>query len=187
MYKLCEKFGFNEKLPTDLLSNASSFVLKDSSSVWDVLQTSIGQGKTTITPLHNAMIAAAVANNGVMMKPYVLDTVESESGTVIKSFSPENYRTVMSKDEAAILQKYMRAVVTDGTGSKAEGDGYQVAGKTGSAEFATGKETHAWFVGYADVEDPEIVVSVLVEEGGSGGSAAAPIARAVFDAYYGEE
>jgi peptidoglycan glycosyltransferase len=81
----------------------------------------------------------------------------------------------------------MRAVVTDGTGSKAEGDGYQVAGKTGSAEFATGKETHAWFVGYADVEDPEIVVSVLVEEGGSGGSAAAPIARAVFDAYYGEE
>lgn len=186
MYKLCEKFGYNESLPTDLLNNASSFVLKDSSSVWDVLQTSIGQGKTTITPLHNAMIAAAVANQGVMMKPYVLESVESESGTLIKRFSPESYRTVMSPEEAAVLQKYMRAVVTDGTGSKAEGDGYRVAGKTGSAEFASGRETHAWFVGYADTEDPKIVVSVLVEEGGSGGSTAAPIAKAVFDAYYGE-
>ncbi|WP_434311415.1 peptidoglycan D,D-transpeptidase FtsI family protein [Hominifimenecus sp. rT4P-3] len=186
MYKLCEKFGYNAALPTDLLSNASSFVLKDGSSVWDVLQTSIGQGKTTITPLHNAMIAAAVANQGVMVKPYVLESVESESGTLIKRFSSENYRTVMSPEEAAVLQKYMRAVVTDGTGSKAEGDGYRVAGKTGSAEFASGRETHAWFVGYADVEDPKIVVSVLVEEGGSGGSTAAPIAKAVFDAYYGE-
>ncbi len=186
LYDLCEDFGFNQSLPTDLLNNASSFVLQDSSSLWDVLQTSIGQGKTTVSPLHNAMIAAAVANDGVMMKPYVLDRVETADGTVIQSFSSSEYRQVMTAEEASILQEYMRAVVTDGTGTRAEGDSYQVAGKTGSAEFSAGKEPHAWFIGYADVDDPEIVVSVVVEEGSSGGSTAAPIAKEVFDAYYGE-
>ena len=133
-----------------------------------------------------AMIAAAVANDGVMMKPYVLDRVETADGTVIQSFSSSEYRQVMTAEEASILQEYMRAVVTDGTGTRAEGDSYHVAGKTGSAEFSAGKEPHAWFIGYADVDDPEIVVSVVVEEGSSGGSTAAPIAKEVFDAYYGE-
>lgn len=184
MYQLCEDFGYNKQLPVNLLSNASKFTLKDSSSLWDVLQTSIGQGQTTITPLHNAMIAAAVANGGVMMEPYVLDHVENENGNVIRSFSPKTWRTVMTKDEADLLKDLMRAVVTDGTGSNAQGDGYTVAGKTGSAEWASGKDTHAWFIGFANVDDPEIAVSVIVEEGGSGGSVAAPVARAVFDAYY---
>ncbi len=186
LYDLCEDFGFNQSLPTDLLNNASSFVLQDSSSLWDVIQTSIGQGKTTVSPLHNAMIAAAVANDGVMMKPYVLDQVETADGTVVQNFGDAEYQRVMTAEEASILQRYMRAVVTDGTGTRAEGDSYQVAGKTGSAEFSASKEPHAWFIGYADVEDPEIVVSVVVEEGSSGGSTAAPIAKAVFDAYYGE-
>ncbi len=186
LYDLCQDFGFNQSLPTDLLNNASSYVLKDASSLWDVLQTSIGQGKTTVSPLHNAMIAAAVANGGVMMKPYVLEQVETAEGSVVSRFRSQEYRRVMSAEEASVLQEYMRAVVTDGTGNRAEGDGYQVAGKTGSAEFSAGKEAHAWFIGYADVEEPEIVVSVVVEEGSSGGSTAAPIAKEVFDAYYGE-
>jgi len=183
-YKLCEDFGYNSALPINLLSNASKFNLKNSDSVWDVLQTSIGQGTTQITPLHNAMIAAAVANGGVMMKPYVIDHVENSDGTTVKTFPAASYRTVMTSQEAELLKSFMRAVVTSGTGSNAQGDGYTVAGKTGSAEFATGKEPHAWFIGFANVDDPEIVVSVIVEEGGSGGSVAAPIARAVFDAYY---
>lgn len=119
-----------------------------------------------------------------MMEPYVLDHVENENGNVIRSFSPKTWRTVMTKDEADLLKNLMRAVVTDGTGSNAQGDGYTVAGKTGSAEWASGKDTHAWFIGFANVDDPEIAVSVIVEEGGSGGSVAAPVARAVFDAYY---
>lgn len=184
MFKLCEDFGYNSGLPLNLLNNASKFSLKNSQSLWDVLQTSIGQGKTVVTPLHNAMIAAAVANGGVMMKPYVLDHVENTDGVTIQTYGPETYRTVMTPAEADVLKEMMRAVVTYGTGSNAEGDGYSVAGKTGSAEWASGKETHAWFIGFADVEDPEIVVSVIVEEGGSGGSVAAPIAREVFDAYY---
>lgn len=184
LYKLCETFGYNQSLPLNLLNNASKFSLKDSESLWDVLQTSIGQGKTVTTPLHNAMIAAAVANGGVMMKPYVLDHVENVDGVTVQTYGSETWRTVMSAEEASALKDMMRAVVEYGTGSNAEGDGYTVAGKTGSAEWASDRDTHAWFVGFANVEDPEIVVSVLVEEGGSGGSVAAPIARAVFDAYY---
>ena len=74
--------------------------------------------------------------------------------------------------------------MTEGTGSKLKNDQYTVAGKTGSAEFETGKETHAWFTGYAPAENPQLAVSVIVEEGGSGGAAAAPIARAVFDNWF---
>ena len=78
----------------------------------------------------------------------------------------------------------MRSVVTEGTGSGVRTDAYAVAGKTGSAEFETGKETHAWFTGFAPVDDPQLVVTVIVEEGGSGGKAAAPIARSIFDVYF---
>lgn len=183
-YDLCEDFGFNEDLPVDLTSNASSFVLSDNSSTWDVLQTSIGQGSTVVTPLHMAMIVSAIANDGVMMKPYVLNYVESAEGEVVETWSSEEYRTVMTSEEAEILNELMRGVVTDGTGSSAQGSGYTVAGKTGSAEWSTDEETHAWFVGFANADDPDIVVCVIVESGGSGGSVAAPIARKVFDAYY---
>ena len=79
---------------------------------------------------------------------------------------------------------FMRSVVTDGTGSGVRTDAYSVAGKTGSAEFETGKETHAWFTGFAPAEDPKLVVTVLVEEAGSGGHVAAPIARTIFDTYF---
>lgn len=184
MYRLCEDFGYNKALPTPLLNNASKFSLRDSTSLWDVLQTSIGQGKTVITPLHNAMIAAAVANDGVMMKPYVLDHVENVNGATVQSYSPDSYRTVMTEAEAAALKQLMQAVTEYGTGTNAQGGGYTVAGKTGSAEWASGKEPHAWYIGFANVDEPEIVVSVVVEEGGSGGSVAAPIAREVFEAYF---
>jgi len=81
----------------------------------------------------------------------------------------------------------MRDVVTEGTGSALRTDAYTVAGKTGSAEFEKGKETHAWFVGFAPAEHPRVVISVLAEEAGSGGQAAAPIARALFDVYFSKQ
>ena len=89
----------------------------------------------------------------------------------------------MTATEAKGLHVLLERVVTDGTGSALRTEAYSVAGKTGSAEFEKGKETHAWFVGYAPAENPEIAVCVIVEEGGSGGKAAAPIARQMFDAY----
>ncbi len=92
----------------------------------------------------------------------------------------------MTAAEAANLTELMRDVVVEGTGSAVRTDAYTVAAKTGTAEFETGKETHAWFTGFAPVESPKIVVTVLVEESGSGGKVAGPIARQLFDIYMSE-
>jgi len=129
------------------------------------------------------MITAAIANGGTLMKPYFLNSVETAGGEEIKKFMPASYGSLMTAGEAEGLTELMRTVVTEGTGSAVRTDAYTVAAKTGSAEFETGKETHAWFTGFAPVENPKLVVTVLVEEGGSGGKAAAPIARQLFDIY----
>lgn len=175
---------FNSDLGLPIAYNKSSYSMNAGADTWQILQTSIGQGQTQITPIHNAMITAAIANGGTLMKPYLIDHVENAGGDVIKKFMPQSYGNLMTAEESAGLTEFMRSVVTDGTGSALRTDAYTVAGKTGSAEFETGKETHAWFVGFAPAEHPRVVVSVIVEEGGSGGQAAAPIARALFDLYF---
>ncbi len=93
----------------------------------------------------------------------------------------------MSTQEAGILTEYMTKTVEEGTASALSGLGYTAAGKTGSAEYEIGgnlKETHSWFVGFSNVENPDIAIAVIAENGGSGSSTAVPIARQVFDAYY---
>ena len=117
------------------------------------------------------------------MKPYVIDHVENDAGSVVKTFKPSEYKRLMSEEEADKLTELLTAVVEEGTARKLKGLSYTAAGKTGSAEFETGKETHAWFVGYAPAEDPKLAVCVIVEEGGSGGRTAGPIAKKLFDAY----
>ena len=181
---LADQLLFNSSLPLSLPYKESSFVMGEGADEWERLQTSIGQGKTQITPMHNLMITAAVANGGTLMKPYLIDHVENAGGQTVKKFLPEAYGTLMSSEDASALSGLMTAVVTDGTGSALRGAPYTAAGKTGSAEFETGKETHAWFVGYAPVEDPKIAVCVLLEESGSGGKQAGPVARAVMDKYF---
>ena len=118
------------------------------------------------------------------MKPNLIDHVENVGGDVIKKFMPQSYGNLMTAEESSSLTELMRAVVTEGTGSAVRTDAYTVAGKTGSAEFDKDKETHAWFIGFAPAEHPKLVVSVIVEEGGSGGKTAAPIARSLFDTYF---
>ena len=175
---------FNSPLPiTGLPYKQSSFQMGPGADTWEILQTSIGQGTTQVTPMHNAMITAAIANGGTLMKPYFLNSVETAGGEEIKKFMPASYGSLMTAGEAEGLTELMRTVVTEGTGSAVRTDAYTVAAKTGSAEFETGKETHAWFTGFAPVENPKLVVTVLVEEGGSGDKAAAPIARQLFDIY----
>ncbi|MBT9779810.1 penicillin-binding protein 2 [Clostridium sp. MCC353] len=175
---------FNSELPLSIPYSKSSYVMGAGADTWNILQTSIGQGQTQVTPMHNALITAAIANGGTLMKPYLIDHVESIGGEEVKKFMPASYGNLMSADEAGILTSFMRSVVTEGTGSGVRTDAYAVAGKTGSAEFETGKETHAWFTGFAPADDPQLVVTVIVEEGGSGGKAAAPIARNIFDVYF---
>lgn len=185
LHELCEKAGYNSEIDTDILSAVSSFKLtSDNATSWETVQASIGQSNTTVTPLLNLMIVSAIANNGTVMKPYMIDYVKSAAGEVVTTFSSESQGKFMTTSEAQTLASMMRKVVTEGTGSALLTDSYSVAGKTGSAEWSTDKETHAWFVGYAPYEDPQIAISVVVEEGGAGGKVAAPIARKVFDAYF---
>lgn len=181
-----EELLFGVPLPfTALPSKNSSFQMKPGADIWEILQTSIGQGMTQMTPLHNAMITAAIANGGTLMTPYLIDSVKSAAGEEVKKFVPTAYGSLMTAWEAEQLTELMTAVVTEGTGSAVRTDAYTAAAKTGSAEFDKTKETHAWFTGFAPAEDPKLVVTVLVEEAGSGGRAAAPIARQLFDIYMG--
>lgn len=184
---MCEDFLFNKTLPVAMASSQSRFELKEGSSgIKEKMQTAIGQGNTLISPLHNLMIASAVANNGVMMKPYVVDRIESYSGKMIKGYVPQKYATPMTVTEADFLKRLMRGVVTDGTADELNSLEVPVAGKTGSAE-QEGKPAHAWFIGFAPVGEPEIAISVIVENSGSGSEYAVPIARKILDAYFNNE
>ncbi len=184
--KLCDSFLFNAPLPTNLLYNPSSFVLNAASEKKEIPQTAIGQGKTQITPLHNALITSTIANGGVMMKPYLVDRIETTSGTTVKKYFPEIYATLITPSESQILTTFMTETVTDGTASALKGKNYTSAGKTGSAEYEQGKPAHAWFVGFAPAENPKIVVSILVESVGTGSEYAVPIASKIFDTYFGK-
>lgn len=179
-----EALLFNKELPVPITYNKSRFQLDGTSSKWEALQTSIGQGATQVTPMHMALITSAIANGGTLMKPYFIDRVESGEGRLVEKFVPSSYKTLMSAQEAAALTDFMTAVVTEGTGSAVRSDRYQAAGKTGSAEFEAGRESHAWFTGFAPAQNPKVAVTVIIEEGGSGGKEAAPIAKKLFDAYF---
>lgn len=178
------KLLFNEDLPIDLEYNQSSFALTMASGIEETMHTAMGQGQTLMTPIHNCMMAAAIANDGVLMKPYLIDKLVNNSGSVIRKFSKEEYKTLMTKDEAAILTDYMTAVVTDGTGKALKNDSYTAAGKTGSAEYDSSNRHHSWFIGFAPVDDPEIAICVLLEGGYSGYSNATEVARIVLDEYF---
>lgn len=176
---------FNQELPVSFLYAKSHISLSEEMDTPDVMQLVIGQGTTQITPLHLNMITAAVANGGVMMKPYVVDRVESANGVLVKRFSPASGIRVMSEEESLALTGLMTAVVEEGTATKISGLSYTVAGKTGSAEYSNVKgESHAWFTGFAPAEAPQICVTVILEGAGSGGDYAVPMAKRVFNAYF---
>lgn len=147
----------------------------------------IGQGPVATTPLTMAMVAAAVANGGVMMEPHAAVEIRSPDGDVLERIEPKPWRTVMSAATAQALTAMMRAVVERGTGTRARIPGVPVAGKTGTAQASSGAP-HAWFLGFAPADAPRYAVAVLVENGGSlgseatGGAVAAPIAAAVLQA-----
>lgn len=185
-YTLAEEFSFNNNLPINMATSRSSFILKKAgSSVKEAMQTAIGQGRTLITPLHNAMIISSIANGGAMMKPYVVDHVETADGGIVKTYSSELYSKPMTVQEADYLGKMLREVVVDGTGRKLKDIKVTSAGKTGSADNSTGK-AHSWFIGYAPYENPQIAVSILVENVGTGSEYAVPIAKEIFEAYFQE-
>jgi peptidoglycan glycosyltransferase len=144
--------------------------------------TSIGQQDVQLTPMQGAMIAAAVANKGRLMKPYLVSQVQAPDLTVIDKTDPEEMSKAVSPEVAGQLTEMMTSVVNNGTGRRARIDGVQVAGKTGTAENAG--EDHSWFIGFAPANDPKIAVAVFVRNGGkTGGDISAPVAKTVIQAY----
>lgn len=179
---------FNRDLDLAFSSTHSSVDVTEDLTDSEMMQTSIGQGKTQITPLHLNMITCAIANGGTVMKPYVIDRVESVEGNIVKSFQPETYARLMTKEESDILREMMTAVVESGTATRLSGREYTAAGKTGSAEYNDVKgDSHAWFTGFAPADDPEVCVTIIVEGAGSGGDYAVPMARRLFDGYFKEK
>lgn len=182
---LCESFLFNKELPYDGYYRKSQFALNATSDDSQVPQTAIGQGDTLITPLHSAMIMSTIANGGVMMSPYMIDRIETCDGDLVKQFKSDTYGKIISASDARILKDLMLGVTSYGTASDAFSDvPYTIAGKTGTAEFNENMDSHSWFVGFSNVDDPDIVVCVIVENASSTGTSAKYIARQLFDAYY---
>ena len=184
--KTAEDFLFNRSLPTRLPSSQSVFSLKKDSSAGEQMTTAIGQGDTLVSPLHMALITSTIANGGVMMKPSLVDRIETSDGTLVKEFDPEIFRKIMTPEEASILTEYMTGTVTGGTAAALSGNGYTVAGKTGSAEYETGETTgtHSWFCGFAETGEPHIAIAVIAEDGGTGSSTAVPIAKQILDTFF---
>lgn len=177
-----ERLMFNQKLPTKFSVATSKFDLDGDSSLWSVMQTSFGQGNTLVTPLQNAMIISAVANNGVMMLPTLTEKVTSVDGNYEEVFEPASIGSVMTADQASIIGEMMTEVVNNGTAKILQSSSYQAAAKTGSAQTDSDKETDAWLVAYAPAENPQIAVSIVLEEGGAGSEAGGPIVKKIFDA-----
>ena len=177
---------FNQELQVSFAYNQSKLMIDGSTSDSDVVQASIGQGTTQITPLHVNMITSAIANKGVLMKPYLVDYVKNNENTIVKQFNPATYKKLMSEEEAAALTGLMQEVVTSGTGTKLSGLSYTAAGKTGSAEYNSDKsQSHTWFTGFAPAQNPEVCVTIIIEGAGSGGDFAVPIAKRIFNEYFG--
>lgn len=183
--KTCESLYYNKKLPIGLEQNSSRFAVSKDSEKGDVMQVSIGQGDTLVTPLQNAMLVCAAVNNGTIMSPYVVDRIEDFTGHVLRQTEPEEAGKPITKEEAKKLRSLMRGAVQSGTASQLNTGRYTAGGKTGSAEFHNGSnDSHAWFVGYAKKGSKKLVVSIVVEAAGTGGRYAVPIAKKIFDAYW---
>ncbi|HVE98544.1 MAG TPA: penicillin-binding protein 2 [Mycobacteriales bacterium] len=182
-----ERFGFGARpdFPLPLARSVVPEGLNEPQSA----QSAIGQFDVRATPLQMALVAAGVANRGVVMRPYLVSSVEGPDLKVLDRTEPEAMggRAVSERTAAALAQLMELAVSPGGTGVRAAVPGRRVAGKTGTAQRGEGQLPHAWFVGFAPVEAPQIVVAVIVEEGGgerdaTGGRVAAPIAGQVLQA-----
>lgn len=183
LVQYARRFGFEEQVPFDL-PLAGSRILQPGRSFDNVLlaNTGFGQGQLSVTPMQMALVAATVANNGVLMRPYLLQRVQSPTGEVLAQHEPRAIRRVLRPETAAALRGFMATAVREGFSGAAAVPGAETGGKTGTAEVAAGQAPHAWFTGIAPVNDPQVVVAVIVEHGGQGAAVAAPIAQAVMRA-----
>jgi penicillin-binding protein A len=181
-----ERFGFNDRVRIPMPSSQSVFPPRIDEP--QTALSSIGQFEVKASPLQMAMVVAAVANRGTLMKPYLVEEVRAPNLSRVEQTSPEPLRESVTPDVAAQLRQMMVSVVDQGTGKRAQIPGVSVGGKTGTAQHVKGAKPHAWFVSFAPADDPKVAVAVVVEDGAenrndiSGGRLAAPVAKAMMEA-----
>jgi peptidoglycan glycosyltransferase len=190
MAKYMERFGFYARPPLDYPAGqryvsgvfTSSGLTPATSNQVDIGRVAIGQGGLLATPLQMAMVAAAVANGGTLVKAHLTDRIVDPDGRVSDDIGTSKYHRVMSGDTASKLTQMMANVVKEGTGTAAALSGIEVAGKTGTAEVENGAANQVWFIGFAPRQDPKVAIAVTVERSdGQGGTVAAPIAKQVME------
>jgi peptidoglycan glycosyltransferase len=187
-----EKFGFNSDIPFDVPFHTGRF---PNPSVFEgalpnLAFSAIGQYDVAANPLQMALVAAAIANGGVEMRPQLVKQIRDPDGGLISSFHPEAWGRPISPETAATMTQMMESVVQEGTGTPAQIPGVAIAGKTGTAQVP-GAPPHVWFVAFAPAENPQIAVAVVLLEGGgvgseaTGGVVAGPVAKQVIEAALG--
>lgn len=188
IFEQAKKFGFESSFDVPLTSATSHFPINPDEP--QTAMSAIGQFDVRATALQMAMVTAAIANDGVVMQPYLVSQVLGPDLSVLENTSPKAISRAMKPENAKILRDMMVGVVASGTGSNARIPGIDVGGKTGTAENAPGEPAHAWFVGLAPAQGTQVAVAVVLENGGgatevSGNALSAPIAQAVMRAILG--
>ena len=178
---------FNRDMTIDIAHNNAVFSLQKSDSDFLKMQTAFGQGMTQTNPLHLSLVMCAFANDGVLMRPHYVTRIESPSGATVKKFSNKELERLCSPNEAALMNEYLRSVVTAGTAYCMAYEDYTAYGKTGTAETKSNKEENidlSFFVGYAEKDGQKLVVCVNIEDTTRTWMSAVDYAHEIFNYYY---
>lgn len=181
-----KSFGFEKTFTIPLEVSASRFPVPTSQA--SLAMDSFGQHDVMVTPLQMAMVGAAIANDGTLMTPYLVERTYTADLELLSESEPTVYSQPIRTSTASILQEMMVEDVRAGTGRAAAIPGIEVAGKTGTAETGNGQPPHSWFVAYAPANDPQIALAIVVENSGkagnngTGGTVAAPLAKRILSA-----
>ena len=180
---IAKELGFGIVWENTIPYKADDFTLTEETKDVSFVQAMFGQGETLITPFHNLMLTAAIANGGILQLPYLVEREENCDGEVVEIYQSKGIKQLMSEKEAETLTRYMVKASKDFM-QEWEERGITIAGKTGSAEYAQGKPAHAWYVCFAPAKEAEIAICVLVEGVGTGREYAVPIANKLLEGYW---
>jgi len=186
LIETAKTLGFNSNIPFELETSISSVLLSATSTESELVETAIGQGKTTVTPLFMANLVAAIGNEGLPMQPYLVDHVVNYNGGVVSRTLPKPMTAIFTPSEAKKLTEMMIQVVNSGTGRNANSEYFQVAGKTGTAQNPHGSD-HLWFVGFAPADNPEYAVAVVLENANGSANPSVIARKMLYNSIYRED
>lgn len=188
-----DRFGFGETPPVELSAKTSLMPVPKEMTTWETAWAGVGQpvgehaspAGPQATVLQMAMVAAGIADGGVVMRPYIVDSITDQAGVALSRTHPRTFARATDAATAQTVTDIMEGVVAQGSGRAAAISGVKVAGKTGTAEAGKSVDTHAWFIAFAPADDPTVAMAIVLENSGTGGTVAAPRAREVLKAALG--